>query len=110
MALDTPPSFHRGATFFERPELDRLLRLYGRMVAAGEWRDYAIDFLKDRAVFSIFRRSAEVPIYRVEKNPRLARRQGAYSVISATGLIMRRGHELERVLAVLDNTKLAVVN
>ena len=80
------------------------------MVAAGEWRDYAIDFLKDRAVFSIFRRSAEVPIYRVEKNPRLARRQGAYSVISATGLIMRRGHELERVLAVLDNTKLAVVN
>jgi hypothetical protein len=80
------------------------------MVAAGEWRDYAIDFLKDRAVFSIFRRSAEVPIYRVEKNPRLARRQGVYSVISATGLIVRRGHELDRVLAVLDNPKLAIVN
>ena len=98
------------AVTFSRRELDRILGLYGRMVAAGEWRDYAIDFLKDRAVFSIFRRSAEVPIYRVEKNPRLARRQGAYSVISATGLIMRRGHELERVLAVLDNTRLAVVN
>jgi len=98
------------AVTFSRRELDRILGLYGRMVAAGEWRDYAIDFLKDRAVFSIFRRSAEVPIYRVEKNPRLARRQGAYSVISATGLIMRRGHELDRVLAVLDSTKLAVVN
>jgi Protein of unknown function (DUF2794) len=98
------------AVTFNRRELDRILGLYGRMVAAGEWRDYAIDFLKDRAVFSVFRRSAEIPIYRIEKNPRLSRRQGAYSVISATGLIMRRGHELERVLGVLDNAKLAVVN
>lgn len=89
---------------FNRLELDRILRLYGRMVTAGEWRDYAIDFLKDRAVFSIFRRAAEVPIYRIEKNPKLARRQGAYSVISATGLIMRRGHELDRVLRVLDKS------
>ncbi len=89
---------------FNRLELDRILRLYGRMVAAGEWRDYAIDFLKDRAVFSIFRRSSEVPIYRIEKNPKLSRRQGAYSVISATGLILRRGHELDRVLRVLDNS------
>ena len=87
---------------FDRRELDRILGLYGRMVAAGEWRDYAIDFLKDRAVFSVFRRSSEVPIYRIEKNPRLARRQGAYSVVSATGLIVRRGHELERVLRALD--------
>jgi hypothetical protein len=89
---------------FSRRELDRILRLYGRMVAAGEWRDYAVDFLKDRAVFSVFRRSAEVPLYRIEKNPRFARKQGAYSVISATGLIMRRGHELDRVLRVLDRT------
>lgn len=89
---------------FERRELDRILRLYGRKVAAGEWRDYAIDFLKDRAVFSVFRRSAEVPIYRIEKSPRLARRQGAYSVISASGLIVRRGHELDRVLRVLDKS------
>src|SRR5262245_8999915 len=87
---------------FDRRGLDRMLRLYGRMCAAGEWRDYAIDFLKDRAVFSVFRRSAEVPIYRIEKNPKLARKQGAYSVVSATGLIMRRGQELDRVLRVLD--------
>jgi hypothetical protein len=89
---------------FDRRELDRILRLYGRMVAAGEWRDYAIDFLKDRAVFSVFRRASEVPLYRIEKDPRLARRQGAYSVISATGLIMRRGPELDRVLRVLDKS------
>lgn len=87
---------------FDRRELDRILNLYGRMVAAGEWRDYAIDFLKDRAVFSVFRRSSEMPIYRIEKNPKLAQKQGAYSVVSATGLIMRRGHELDRVLRVLD--------
>lgn len=114
---DTDPSEHRGGeapgpwsaapdnqVTFDRPELERILRLYGRMVAAGEWRDYAIDFLKDRAVFSVFRRSSEVPIYRIEKNPKLSRRQGAYSVISATGLIMRRGHELDRVLRVLDKS------
>ncbi len=89
---------------FDRRELDRLLGLYGRKVAAGEWRDYAIDFLRDRAVFSVFRRSSEVPLYRIEKNPRLGRRQGAYSVISATGLIVRRGHELDRVLRAIDKT------
>jgi hypothetical protein len=89
---------------FDRRELARILSLYGRMVAAGEWRDYAIDFLKDRAVFSVFRRTSEMPIYRIEKDPRLARRQGAYSVVSATGLIMRRGHELDRVLRVLEKS------
>jgi hypothetical protein len=93
---------------FSRLELNRILNLYGRMVADGEWRDYAIDFLKERAVFSVFRRASEVPIYRIEKDPRLARKQGMYSVITATGLILRRGHELERVLLVIDR-KLAVV-
>ena len=93
---------------FERRELDRIFGLYGRMVAAGEWRDYAIDFLRDRAVFSVFRHAAEVPIYRIEKNPKLARRQGAYSVITATGLIMRRGPELDRVLRVLDKPEKAI--
>ena len=93
---------------FSRRELNRILDLYGRKVAAGEWRDYAIDFLKDRAVFSVFRRTSEVPIYRIEKDPRLARKQGIYSVISASGLILRRGHELDRVLLVIDR-KLAVV-
>jgi hypothetical protein len=93
---------------FTRPELSRILNLYGRMVADGEWRDYAIDFLKDKAVFSVFRRSTEVPLYRIEKTPKLARKQGAYSVITATGLILRRGPELERVLLAIDR-KLSVV-
>ena len=94
------PALHQ--VTFSRRELNRILDLYGRKVAAGEWRDYAVDFLKDRAVFSVFRRTSEVPIYRIEKNPKLARRQGAYSVVSATGLIVRRGPELDRVLRVLD--------
>ena len=93
---------------FSRRELKRILDLYGRKVAAGEWRDYAIDFLRDRAVFSVFRRSSEVPIYRIEKSPKLTRRQGAYSVISATGLIVRRGHELDRVLRSIDPFSLVV--
>jgi hypothetical protein len=103
-----PPAALQGGVTFNRFELSRILNLYGRMVADGEWRDYAIDFLKDRAVFSVFRRASEVPIYRIEKDPRLARKQGAYSVISATGLILRRGHELDRVLLVIDR-KLALV-
>ena len=93
-----------GLVTFNRIELNRILNLYGRMVAAGEWRDYAIDFLKDRAVFSIFRRASEVPLYRIEKNPKLARKQGAFSVITATGLIVRRGPELERVLGAIDKS------
>jgi hypothetical protein len=95
---------------FSRLELNRILDLYGRKVAAGEWRDYAIDFLKDRAVFSVFRRASEVPLYRIEKNPKLGRRQGAYSVISATGLIVRRGHELDRVLRSIDVSLSLVTN
>jgi len=98
------PSSHPSSNrvTFNRFELNRILNLYGRMVADGEWRDYAIDFLRDRAVFSVFRRASEVPIYRIEKDPRLARKQGMYSVISATGLILRRGHELDRVLLAID--------
>jgi hypothetical protein len=95
---------------FDRCELSRIFGLYGRKVATGEWRDYAIDFLKDRAVFSVFRRACEVPIYRIEKNPRLARRQGVYSVISATGLIVRRGPELDRVLRAIDRSLCVVAN
>ncbi|MCC0037385.1 MAG: DUF2794 domain-containing protein [Brucellaceae bacterium] len=87
---------------FNRRELDEILRLYGRMVAAGEWRDYAIDHLKDRAVFSVFRRASEVPMFQIVKDPKLARKQGAFSVVAATGMIMKRGHELRRVLAVFE--------
>jgi Protein of unknown function (DUF2794) len=103
----TTPQTH---VTFSRRELNRILDLYGRKVAAGEWRDYAIDFLKDRAVFSVFRRTSECPLYRIEKNPKLARRQGAYSVISATGLIVRRGHELDRVLRSIDVSLSLVAN
>ena len=116
---DVEPSALRGGEWrasapasevrFSRRELGCILDLYGRKVAAGEWRDYAIDFLKDRAVFSVFRRACEVPIYRIEKTPKLARRQGAYSVISATGHIVRRDQELDRVLGALDRSLRVVV-
>ncbi len=93
---------------FNRTELSDILSVYGRQVAQGEWRDYALDMTRDKAVFSIFRKSSEVPLFRIEKTPKLARRQGAYSVIAATGLILKRGQDLHRVLAVLDK-KLKVV-
>src|SRR6201985_1276448 len=102
MTLESPSSHSRAVTFFERRELDRLLQLYGRMVAAGEWRDYAIDGLKDAAVFSVFRRASEAPLYRIEKRPALARRQGAWAVIAQGGVIPRRGQELYQVLRVFD--------
>jgi hypothetical protein len=94
---------------FDRAELDAILQVYGRKVAAGEWRDYAIDHLEDRAVFSIFRRSSEMPIYRVEKVPALARKQGVYRVVAPAGLILKRGHELAKVLGILDRPKLSLV-
>ncbi|WP_445242176.1 DUF2794 domain-containing protein [Methylovirgula sp. 4M-Z18] len=97
-------------TTFDRRELSEILNIYGRMVAAGEWRDYAIDFHRDKAVFSIFRRASEVPLYRIEKNPALTRKQGAYSVIAATGLILKRGPDLARVLRVLDKSLKLVVS
>ncbi len=104
----------RGATpaaqvTFTRRELTAILNLYGRMVAAGEWRDYSIDFFKDRAVFSVYRRTSEAPLYRIEKNPKLAQRQGAFSVIAAAGLIVRRGQELDRVLRAIDKSSLSLV-
>lgn len=87
---------------FDRRELDLILRLYGRMVAANEWRDYAIDHLSGTAVFSVFRRTSETPLFQIVKNPALARKQGAFSVVAATGAILKRGHDLARVLAVFD--------
>lgn len=91
-----------GPVAFNRQELNQILDVYGRRVADGEWRDYAIDLGKDQAVFSIFRRTTEVPLYRIVKQPRLARRQGMWSLVTATGLILRRGHDLAGVLKVID--------
>ena len=87
---------------FNRHELRQIMRLYGQKVALGEWRDYALDFTPQRAVFSVFRRTSETPLYRIEKNPCMERKQGAYCVVAATGLILKRGHDLERVLRVLE--------
>ncbi len=95
----------RPVVSFHRRELDLILRIYGHRVASGEWRDYAIDHLKDRAVFSIFRRSTEMPLYRIEKDPKNARRQGAYSVIGTGGAILRRGADLAQVLKVFDRKR-----
>ncbi|MGQ4273645.1 DUF2794 domain-containing protein [Terrihabitans sp. B22-R8] len=95
----TPPPT---AVAFNRLELREILNVYGRLVAAGDTRDYAIDMLKERAVFSLFRHMGEMPLYRIEKNPALRSRQGMYSVVAATGLILKRGNELDRVLGVLD--------
>ncbi len=87
---------------FDRGELGHILSLYGRMVAAGEWRDYGIATLRDVAVFSVFRRAAEVPLYRIEKRPRQRVRQGMYSVVGDGGQILRRGHDLIAVLKLFD--------
>ncbi len=87
---------------FHRRELDAILWIYGRMVGEGEWRDYAIDHLKDKAVFSVFKRSGEYPLYRIEKNPKLAAKQGAFSVVGTDGRILKRGHDLRQVLKVFD--------
>ena len=111
MAFESGYSAPRHVTvFFERRELERLLRLYGRMVAAGEWRDYGIDGLSEAAVFSVFRRASEAPLYRIEKRPALARRQGAWAVVGEGGHILRRGHELEQVLRFFDKGRFALVD
>lgn len=95
---------------FDRRELDQILRVYGFKVADGEWKDYAIDMLKDRAIFSVFRRTNDVPLHCIEKNPKLARKQGAWSVTGANGQILKRGHDLATVLKVLEKRpKLKVV-
>ncbi|MGE3302427.1 MAG: DUF2794 domain-containing protein [Hyphomonadaceae bacterium] len=102
-------SVSKSTVFFDRHELRAILTLYGKMVAAGEWRDYAMDALSDRAVFSIFRRTSEAPLYQVEKRPQEARRQGLYAVVTPAGFVLRRGHELGRVLEVLEPRRMRVV-
>lgn len=95
---------------FDRAELGLILSLYGRMVSAGEWRDYGLSFLRDVAVFSVFRRAAEHPIYRIEKRPRLRGRQGVYTVIGMDGQILKRGHDLRTVLRILERKLIRAVD
>ena len=95
---------------FDRRELGVILGLYGRMVAAGEWRDYGMSFLRDVAVFAVFRRTAEHPLYRIEKRPRLRGRQGMYAVIGMDGQILKRGHDLAVVLRVFDRKLIRAVD
>jgi hypothetical protein len=97
------------AVRFDRRELNRILSIYGRMVAAGEWRDYAIDFLHDRAAFSIFRRSSEMPLYTVLKQPKMRTRQGEYAVVAAGGQVLKRGHDLANVLHILERKLIKVL-
>lgn len=96
--------------FFDRAELDAILSVYGRKVAEGEWRDYAMGAHKDVAVFSVFRRASEMPLYRIEKRPKLARRQGAYAVIAPGGQILKRGHELKQVLKIFEKRALRLID
>ncbi len=105
--LETSQQAGVGKVHFDRRELEQLLRLYGRMVAAGVWRDYAIDSLTDAAVFSVFKRASEAPLYCIEKRPALAHKQGAYAVCTGQGYTMKRGRELALVLRVLDRPKLS---
>lgn len=95
---------------FDRRELSVILSLYGRMVACGEWRDYGISSLREFAVFSVFRRTAEFPLYRIEKRPKLRARQGMYAVVGADGHILRRGHDLAAVLRVLEKRAIRSVD
>ncbi|MDT2075444.1 MAG: DUF2794 domain-containing protein [Planktomarina sp.] len=94
---------------FHRLELAPILSLYGRMVAAGEWRDYGISYLREVAVFSVFKRTAENPLYRIEKRPKLRSKQGMYSLIGTQGQVLKRGHDLKSVLGVLERRLIRIV-
>lgn len=112
MNVQSPTPFPKQPTeqvAFHRTELSVILGIYGRMVAAGEWRDYGMSFLKDVAIFSVFRRAAEHPIYRIEKRPALRNKQGMYAVIGMDGQILKRGHDLKTVLRVLERKLIRVV-
>ena len=99
---DPPVAFHR-------TELSAILNIYGRMVAAGEWKDYGITTGKDQAIFAIFRKAGEMPLYRIQKTPKLSRKQGAWSIIGMSGQILKRGHGLDQVLKVLETRALKLI-
>ena len=106
-ATDAQPQ--AGPVFFDRRELDQILRVYGRMVASGEWRDYAVAGHREVAEFAVFRRSGDAPAYRIEKRPALRLRQGQWAVIGEGGVILRRGRDLAQVLRVFDSRRFSVV-
>ena len=114
MNMQPPSPFSPGSAetqvAFDRRELSAIMSVYGRMVAAGEWRDYGISSLRDMAVFSVFRRTAEHPLYRIEKRPKLRNRQGMYSVVAMDGQILKRGQDLKNVLRVLERKLIRAVN
>jgi hypothetical protein len=111
MGIVTPfPAPHPHQVAFDRAELQRILDLYGRMVAAGHWRDYAIQFGKEVASFACFRRTTERPEYRIEKRPALRQRQGEWALIGEGGAILKRGHELGPVLAPVERKLLKLVD
>ena len=103
-------NFHSNVVSFQKPELTIILSLYGRMVASGEWRDYGISSLKEVAVFSVFRRTAEHPIYSIEKRPKLRNSQGQYAVVGMDGQILKRGHDLKSVLGILERKLIKLVD
>ena len=112
MSVITPfphPRDRRPLTAFDRRELRRILDLYGRMVAAGQWRDYALRFDPEVAVFAAFRRHSERPDVRIEKHPRLRLKQGAYALVSEQGLVLKRGHDLNGILAPLERRFMRLV-
>ncbi len=109
MNIQSPSRSTDNRISFDRRELSVILSLYGRMVAAGEWRDYGISCLRDSAVFSVFRRTAENPLYRIEKHPHLRNRQGMYVVVGMDGQILKRGPDLAQVLKVLERKLLRVI-
>lgn len=104
------PSKPEDRVAFHRTELSVILNVYSRMVGAGEWKDYSMDFLRDRAVFSVFRRATEHPLYRIEKRPKDAQKQGAYSVLGHDGRVLKRGRDLKQVMRVFDSKMIRVVN
>ncbi|HEX7657714.1 MAG TPA: DUF2794 domain-containing protein [Sphingomonas sp.] len=103
------PAGKPGQIGFERIELTRILDLYGRMVAAGHWRDYAIELGREAAIFAAFRRAAERPEIRIEKRPALRNRQGMWAIINEAGLVLKRGHDLAGVLAPVERRLLKLV-
>lgn len=111
MSILPPTPFQAPAQVaFHRTELGLILGLYGRMVAAGEWRDYGISNLRESAVFSVFRRTAENPLYRIEKHPKLRLRQGQYAIIGMDGQVLKRGNDLKTVLQVLERKLIRLVD